>query len=527
MRNYLTFLAVVCSLLVYSCTSNTTEEDPVLNIDTSDLKFEAAGGVPQTVAVTANVEWSATPAGSASEWLTVDKTDDKTFTVSAKANPTTEERNAKIVVSATAAKVKSKEISVKQTGKEKEKMSLSVSPAALTFAGEDAPVQEVTVTAVGEGLTWTVAKEEEAEWVHLQTADDKIAVTVDDNPNTIPRAVNIVVTPSDKSVEAKKVKVTQEEKILSPSLNVSMGTELHFNANVRGMVHTIEVEAVKTEWTAATSDGKGGAVDWIILDIHNTNGESFVDVTATNNPAFEERSGFVVISATAEGIDPITLDVTQGADKISYSTLTEDVDITDMTAKTGHNEVQFFPNSPGDDQPYIPDHDPDTPVTPIPGRASAKWDLLIWGDNLTYDKSDYPYVYRGSGNRMKLDIRSERILYNYDEEFYLPDGEYEIALNTDEAPNTVTYGQYEDGGDNETFPRGSWYYRVENDGTTAAAPLAGGKVTVHRNGAEYTLTFDLVDDAGNKITGTCTAVFEMNVMYFPPDGEIGGGEGAN
>lgn len=42
-------------------------------------------------------------------------------------------------------------------------------------------------------------------------------------------------------------------------------------------------------------------------------------------------------------------------------------------------------------------------------------------------------------------------------------------------------------------------------------------MTVQRNGEVYTLTFDFTDDAGNAITGTCTATFNMTVTYNPPE----------
>jgi hypothetical protein len=48
-------------------------------------------------------------------------------------------------------------------------------------------------------------------------------------------------------------------------------------------------------------------------------------------------------------------------------------------------------------------------------------------------------------------------------------------------------------------------------------------MTVQRNGEVYTLTFDFTDDAGNAITGTCTATFNMTVTYNPPEPPLGGG----
>lgn len=523
MRNYLTLLSATCGLLFCSCTQNTAEPDPVLSVGSTELLFDASGSAAQTVEVTANVEWTADPSGTASEWLTVNKTDDKTITVTVKDNSVPQDRNGKIIVSATSAKVKSKEITVKQKGVEKGEMSLTVSPESLSFAGDDAPAREITVTVQGEGLTWTAAPDNEVSWLHLQVSKEKITVTVDNNPLETPRAVGIVVTPSDKEVETKIVKVVQEGKILLPSLTVEPQDDIRFTADDLWQ-HDVKVHAVKTKWSAVTADEEGNTVPWIILDVRNIDEESFVRVSAQKNTTLEERFGYVIIKPSDENIESVTISVSQEAGKEYITTLTEDVEITDMALTQGHNEMQFFPNSPGDDQPYIPN--PEDPNTTYPGRMSAKWDLFIWGDGLTYDTNGWPFIYKGSGNRMKLNIRSERILYDPSGEYYLPDGEYTVALNEDELPNTVTYGQ-KDAHSDEIFPRGSWYFRVENDVTTAAAPIHGGKLTVRRDGDQYTLTFDFVDDAGNRITGSSKAVLNLQVMYFEPDDDdpVGGGGG--
>ena len=132
-------------------------------------------------------------------------------------------------------------------------------------------------------------------------------------------------------------------------------------------------------------------------------------------------------------------------------------------------------------------------------------------------------MYRGSGNRLKLSVYSTKIPHNDDNEYYLPDGEYTVVRNSDNQPNTITSGQDNLGVVDPIFPMGSWYFDTQNDAAVAQAPLAGGKMTVQRNGEVYTLTFDFTDDAGNAITGTCTATFNMTVTYNPPEPPLGGG----
>ena len=63
--------------------------------------------------------------------------------------------------------------------------------------------------------------------------------------------------------------------------------------------------------------------------------------------------------------------------------------------------------------------------------------------------------------------------------------------------------------DNEGYQTYSWYIRLEKGGISAAsAPIAKGKVTITENGdGTHTATFDLNDDAYNKISGDYSGVF--------------------
>lgn len=82
----------------------------------------------------------------------------------------------------------------------------------------------------------------------------------------------------------------------------------------------------------------------------------------------------------------------------------------------------------------------------------------------------------------------------------LPLGEYTVGHRF--VPNEIIPGFYNNGNTNY-----SWYgdcTTMTPEGSfTVAAPIYGGKMTVEKNGEEYTLTFDFIDDAivPNKITG--------------------------
>lgn len=385
--------------------------------------------------------------------------------------------------------------------------TLTVGSTSLTFEAVGSPAQEVTVVLDGEGMTWKAAPEADGTWAHVEAGDGKFTVTVDDNPSTSPRATRIVVTPSDESVAAKSVTVTQNGKEIKPSLSVTMDPlECSFRYNDIS-VYRCNVEAVLTDWTAGTSDGAGNLVPWINLTVVNNDDEAYIGigVDANDEPGAPERTGYVVITPTAEELEPITITVKQSGPTLS--TLTGPVEITDMTNVICN--VDFFPNTPEADGG-------DT-------RLSATWDMYIWGTGLEYDTSGWPYVYRGSGNRLKLSVYSTKIPHNDDNEYYLPDGEYTVVRNQNGEPNTISYGQDNLGVVDPIFPMGSWYFDTQNDAAVAQAPLAGGKMTVQRNGEVYTLTFDFTDDAGNAITGTCTATFNMTVTYSPPEPPLGGG----
>ena len=123
-----------------------------------------------------------------------------------------EQRVGKITVEAVSAKVKAKEITVTQKAGEAVAVEFTLTPDKLEFVGESAPAQEVTVVLDGEGMTWKAAPEADGTWAHVEAGDGKFTVTVDDNPSTSPRATRIVVTPSDESVAAKSVTVTQNGK---------------------------------------------------------------------------------------------------------------------------------------------------------------------------------------------------------------------------------------------------------------------------------------------------------------------------
>ena len=520
MKKIVSLVAAVCALAFVACEQ--PKDDPQLSVSAKALVFEGVDAPSQEVGVTSNVEWKCTVLGSASSWLTAQKSENGNSIVVSVADNNSAERVGKIVVEPVSAKVQAKEISVTQ---KEGALTFTVSPEKLEFAGLKAPAQEVTVQ-LGEGFTWTAEPEEKATWIHVETGEGKFAVTVDDNPSTSPRAARIVVTPSDKALEPKSVTVTQSGKELLPEMIVTpMPYECTFGYNDISEVR-YDVQAQLTEWSAATSDGKGELVPWIKIRIVDTDDQSYVSIGVEPNvaPGAPERTGYVVITPEAEGLEPVTITVTQGSPTLS--TLDGPVVVEDMEGVTAY--VDFWPNVPESDGGDV--------------RPSATWSLYIYGAGLEYDMTGWPYVYRGSGNRFKIDLYSTKIEKNDDDEYYLPDGEYVIAPSVasaadeeeeeeeqprpeDRFPNTIVGGSDNMGMVDPIFPLGSWYFDTQNDAVAKRAPLKSGKMTVQRTGDEYTLTFDFMDDAGRTITGTCKAKFDIHTSYTPPEPPLGGGGG--
>ena len=89
------------------------------------------------------------------------------------------------------------------------------------------------------------------------------------------------------------------------------------------------------------------------------------------------------------------------------------------------------------------------------------------------------------------------------EELYVPTGEFTASDDIFEENALMPgYRIYDSDG---LYDGGSWYTELDKTGATAAAaPIASGKLNVELNvdGASFSVDFDVLDDVGNKITGT-------------------------
>lgn len=313
-----------------------------------------------------------------------------------------------------------------------------------------------------------------------------------------------MVTPSAESVGAKAIRVTQAGKVLPPSLSVNE-EELAdgFKYSASGAKYTgpnnIRVTAVNTDWNARAVDAEGNAVTWFSVKTNKENKIQSIGVDVTKNETYEERVGYVLITATVEGVPEIRVSVTQDAASEHLSTLTEDVDVSGMT----HAYVGVYPN-----QSWHPED-----------KASG-WNITVTTENLT-TTGPMGTVYSGSGVALCLSMGSEHMPFNDDQEYWMADGIYTVVkreAETGEIPEQqMTVGSGYAG----YWPgqrMSSWVMCIEEGEFVKGGPVAAGTVTVTRDGDNYTFVVELADDFDFKITGVFTVLFDdIRQMDLPTD----------
>ena len=264
MKKYLWLAPVM--LLAAACKPE-TDNTASLSATPTEIEFAATGGAAQTIAVTAkNVAWDYSVPESTGAWITAEKRDGG-LSVMAADNMSKDGRTGQIRIFAeNNDKVPAISITLRQAGNaDAPDLYLTVEPASLTFEGEGAAPQEVTVTSSSETLTWTAAPDETSgEWITVAAAGDKLTVSVADNPDTQRRSGTVVITPSDDAADSKAIRIIQEGRILPPSLTVSPSDPIEIPYNgIDGKLYVLlTVTAENTEWSAKATDAEGNALDW-------------------------------------------------------------------------------------------------------------------------------------------------------------------------------------------------------------------------------------------------------------------------
>ena len=493
----LLFIAAACMLAAACTPQDGGGETASLEVSPKSLTFGAEDTTPQEITVTATgVEWEyAVP--SSADWITVDDGTAGKLLVSVTKNPTAEKRTASIRITAKDNDdLEPVSVTVTQAGSETpEVYSLTVDPAALTFEAEGAAGQSVKVTASGEGITWSAAVDEAAkEWITLSTTEGSegettLTVTVQDNPDTAERSANVTLTPSVESVGPKAIRVTQEAKVLPPSLAITYdgGKELPeegFVMGYRGRLITLALVPVNLTWKAEAD------AEWLKITVNTDYNLLTIAMSDVLNTSSESRSCNIIVTTDAEGVGPFKIPVTQEGQPEFQSTILEDMELTTLT----HCYVAVTPNCDWRDKPF------------------TQWDMRFMSENVSY--ANNLGNYSGTGDRLTVDLVSEPIWVNDDAEYYLPDGTYTVVANFNSDENLRVPGSVSAGAFTFSHPRftnGTWYVRIEDDAYPGGqAAITEGTMTVSRTGEEYVITFEFVSDAGFAVTGTYEGTLELH-----------------
>ena len=499
------FVAAAC-ILAAACKPTETETTTAsLEVTPTSLSFAAEDTAPQTITVTAvGVEWTYSLAESGKEWVTIERLSDKELTVAVADNTKAEQRTAAVTFKAKDNnRIKDRSVTIIQQGAENpEVYALTVDPTVLTFEAEGAAGQSVKVTASGEGITWSAAVDEAAkEWITLSATEGSegettLTVTVQDNPDTAERSANVTLTPSVESVGPKAIRVTQEAKVLPPSLTMTYkgGTlpEEGFVSDYIGRGHfSVDVCPVNVSWNVRTEYVSGGT-GWLQVDKFESAQSSaiIIDFGLNRNDSPDPRTARVVVTTDAEGVGPFEIPVTQEGKPDFQSTILEDMELTSLT----HCYANVSPNHDGRDLPY------------------TRWDLRFMSEDVSYENSKGAFF--GTGDRLTVDLVSEPIWVNDDAEYYLPDGTYTVVANFNSDENLRVPGSVSAGAFTFSHPRftnGTWYVRIEDDAYPGGqAAITEGTMTVSRTGEEYVITFEFVSDAGFAVTGTYEGTLELH-----------------
>ena len=174
-------------------------------------------------------------------------------------------------------------------------------------------------------------------------------------------------------------------------------------------------------------------------------------------------------------------------------------------------DITIFDGRDTEEEPVDPD--PEDPDQPTPGESystltgdvelnitNASYALEYYGDYFSANTDNWMlYIYEDTetmdGAFIMLDFLNDPYADNIAGTYVADDG--------DSTYEQYTYFPgYVDGED----MYGVWYTEmVEGVDVTAMAPITDGEIKIEYVDGGYTITFDCVDDAGHKITGTVVA----------------------
>ena len=179
--------------------------------------------------------------------------------------------------------------------------TLKVSPASLSFKAEGETL-ELTVTA--ENVNWKAEPVDDWLTVTGGSGDGDAIVKVVAGPNKTTQELTSSIVVTGKGVDAVTIPVTQAaaQEVPQPSLKVEPAS-LSFKAD--GETLELTVTAKDVSWTATSE------ASWLTITGGSGDGDATVQVKADPNTTSASQNTTIVVSG--EGVDAVTIPVTQAA----------------------------------------------------------------------------------------------------------------------------------------------------------------------------------------------------------------------
>lgn len=280
MKKYIYLLMAVCTLAFAGCNDDDDPAAPVLEIVTSDIGFDAAGGTG-TITLKSTDAFSAV---SDKGWLTITGTTATAINYSVAESPEALQRSANITVSAGSQR---KSITILQQGAifsvGTEPVSVDPTGKSPTVIAYDTSMQSAPEVTIPENAT---------EWLSASVADGKITLNSVLN-YTGERSTIITVTQGWKPVE---ITVKQDMVDLVDTKQIALDREA---ADIV-VTPTEYLALVSATWDVKTDD------DWITL----TKEADKFTVSLTENTSGALRNGSVKV-VSGEGAELLSIPVSQ------------------------------------------------------------------------------------------------------------------------------------------------------------------------------------------------------------------------
>lgn len=297
-------MAATMSMGLQSCDD---DDDPELSIDKTFLSLKANGDGDKDISVTAeHTDWTASVI-EGSAWLRVNK-NGQLASVSVDANQTTETRDGKIKITATADASLTYEVKVSQFGTDGV-ITLSVSSLEFESEGGSQAIQVSSNAkwAVSGEPGWLTVSPKEVGAPTSGSESRSVTLTASANNTDKDRTCTLIFSTSDGKANTT-LSIVQKKPKAEILVNGLTSTDLIFEGLFNGksgidFKQTVNVTS-NASWNAA------GVPDWLNVSPTNGNGTISMSIYPTSeNQSSDDRKATIVLSAA--GTEPTTIVVIQ------------------------------------------------------------------------------------------------------------------------------------------------------------------------------------------------------------------------